>query len=207
VFELIADKLPELQRLEQVVADLEQERTEALGRHAQLVQEVAAVREDDLNREAAALNAGKKRPKPREPALRSQLEGVERELEVLERRLALAQADRARFIQSNHERLAALLMEAQASEGERVAEGASQVLADLLRYFKCEDDIRGLRRLVPAPVEENRGAAEQSVTVWGNLTTRNITGGPPRGDLEGALRYLVSLGETTVVGEDAEGAA
>jgi hypothetical protein len=146
-----------LQRLERVLATLEQEYTEAQGRHALLVQEVAAVREDDLNREAAALNAGKRTPKPREPQLRSQLEGVQRELEVLERRLALAQADRARFIQTNHERLAALLMEAQASEGERVAEGASQVLADLLRYFKAEDDMRALRRLVPAPAEENTG--------------------------------------------------
>ncbi len=207
MFDLIADKLPELQRLERVVADLEQAHGEARGRHAQLVQEVAAVREDDLNREAAALNAGKRTPKPREPQLRSQLEGVERELEVLERRLALAQADRARFIQSNHERLAALLMEAQASEGERVAEGASQVLADLLRYFKAEDDMRALRRLVPAPAEENTGEPERTTAVWGNLTTRNITGGPARGDLEGVLRYLESLGETTVVGEDAEGAA
>jgi hypothetical protein len=97
VFELIADKLPELQRLEQVVADLEQEYVAAQGRHAQLVQEVAAVREDDLNLEAAALNEGRKVPKPKEPALRSQLEGAQRELEVLERRLALAQADRVRF--------------------------------------------------------------------------------------------------------------
>jgi hypothetical protein len=207
VFELIADKLPELQRLERVVATLEQERTEAQGRHAQLVQEAATAREDDLNREAAALNAGKRTPKPKEPALRSQLEGVERELEVLERRLALAQADRARFIQSNHERLAALLMEAQASGGERVAEGAARVLENLLVYFKAEDDIRALRRLVPAPVEENTGAPERVTAVWGSLTTRNITGGPARGDLEGTLRYLISLGETTIVGEDAEGAA
>jgi chromosome segregation ATPase len=207
VFELIADKLPELQRLEQVVADLDQEYVAAQGRHAQLVQEAATAREDDLNSEAAALNASKKPPKPKEPELRSQLEGVQRELEVLERRLALAQADRARFIQSNHERLAALLMEAQASKGERVAEGATRVLENLLVYFKAEDDIRALGRLVPAPVEEYTGAPERVTAVWGSLTTRNITGGPPRGDLEATLRYLISLGETTVVGEDAEGAA
>jgi hypothetical protein len=204
VFELIADKLPELQRLERVVADLEQERTEALGRHAQLVQEVAAVREDDLNREAAALNAGKKSPPRKEPELRSQLEAARRRLYVLERRLALAQADRSRYIQEHHEELVGLLLEAQRAEGEKVAQGARQVLADLLRYFKAEDDMGALRRLVPAPAEENTGAPEQSVTVWGNLTTRNITGGPARGDLEGTLRYLVSLGETTEVGEDSE---
>jgi hypothetical protein len=45
------------------------------------------------------LNAGKKPPPRKEPELRSQLEAAGRELEVLERRLALAQADRARFIQ------------------------------------------------------------------------------------------------------------
>jgi hypothetical protein len=60
---------------------------------------------------------------------------------------------------------------------------------------------------VPAPAEENTGAPERVTAVWGSLTTRNITGGPARGDLEGTLRYLISLGETTVVGEDAEGAA
>jgi hypothetical protein len=207
VFELIADKLPELQRLEQVVATPEQERTEAQGHHAQLVQEVAAVREDDLTTEAAALNAGKKPPKPKEPALRSQLEGAQRRLEVLERRLALAQADRARFIQSNHERLAGLLAEAQASEGERVAEGAAKVLENLLVYFRAEDDLRALGRLVPAPAEENTGAPERVTAVWGSLTTRNITGGPAREDLESVLRYLESLGETTVVGEDSEAGA
>jgi hypothetical protein len=145
MFELIMDQLPELQRLEQAVANIEQERAEAQGRHAQLVQEVAAVREDDLNREAAALNDGRKVPKPKEPELRSQLEGAQRRLEVLERRLALAQADRSRYIHEHHEELSRLLMEAQDAEGERVAEGASQVLADLLRYFKAEDDIRALR--------------------------------------------------------------
>jgi hypothetical protein len=74
MFELIMDQLPEMHRLEQAVANIEQERTEALGRHAQLVQEAATAREDDLNWEAAALNDGRKVPKPNEPALRSQLE-------------------------------------------------------------------------------------------------------------------------------------
>jgi hypothetical protein len=207
MFELIEDQLPELQRLEQAVANLEQERTEARGRHAQLVQEVAAVREDDLNGEAAALNAGKRLPKLREPELRERLERAQRDLEILVRRLALAQADRSRYIQEHREKLLGLLAEAQATEAEKVAEGAARVLENLLRYFKAEDDVRALGRLVPAPVEENTGAAQQSVTVWGNLTTRNITGGPPRGDLEATLRYLESLGEATVVGEGAEGAA
>jgi DNA repair exonuclease SbcCD ATPase subunit len=207
MLELIIDKLPELKRLEQVVTTLEQEHAEAQGRVAQLSQEVAAVREDDLNREAAALNAGRKAPKPKEPELQTQLQGARRRLEVLERRLALAGSDRTRYIQEHHEDIMRLLAEAHAAAGAEVAEGASRVLEDLLRYFKAEDEARALQRQAPAAVEENTGEPEKVTAVWGNLTTRNITGGPARGDLEATLRYLASLGPATVVGEDAEGAA
>ncbi len=207
MFELILEKVPELQCLERAVATLEQEHVEAQGRHAQLVQEAATAREDDLNREAAALNAGKRLPKPREPELRERLERAQRDLEILDRRLALAQADRSRYIQEHREELLGLLAEAQAAEAAKVAEGAARVLEHLLVYFRAEDDARAMGRLVPAPVEENTGGPEKVTAVWGPMTRGSITGGPPRGDLEGTLRYLVSLGETTVVGEDAEGAA
>lgn len=207
MFELIIQKVPDLQRLEAAVAKLEREHGEASARVAALSNKVLVTREDDLNREAAALNAGRKPPKPKEPELREQLEGAQRELEVLERRLTLAGSDRSRYIQEHHEELMGLLAQAQAAEGEKVAEGAGKVLEDLLRYFKAEDDARAMRRLIPEPVEENTGEPQKAVTVWGNLTTQNITGGPRRGDLEGTLRYLSSLGAATVVGEDAEGAA
>jgi hypothetical protein len=36
------------------------------------------------------------------------------------------------------------------------------------------------------------------------MTTHSVSGGPRRGDREGALRYLVSLGKPTLVGEGAE---
>ena len=207
MFELIIEKVPELRKLEQSISSLEQEHFKAQGRVQGLANRVAQAREDDLNREAAALNSGRKVPPPKEPELRSQLEGAQRDLEVLERRLALAQADRAKFIQSNHERLAELLAQAQASEGEKVAVGARQVLDDLLRLYKAEDDARALRRLVPEPANENTGAPERATAVWGPLTVANSTGGPRRGDLEGALRYLESLGPTTVVGEGSEAGA
>jgi chromosome segregation ATPase len=200
MFESVADRLPELQRLEQTVTTLEQEYNEAQARHAQLSQEAAAVREDDLNREAAALNRGRKAPKPKEPELQTQLQGARRRLEVLERRLALAGSDRTRYIQEHHEDIMRLLAEAHAAAGAEVAEGASKVLEDLLRYFKAEDEARALRRQVPEPVSENTGEPEKVTAVWGNLTTRNITGGPARGDLEATLRYLVSLGPATEIG-------
>jgi DNA repair exonuclease SbcCD ATPase subunit len=209
MFDSIIQKVPELQRLEETVADLQQQQAAAQAKAAALANRVAQAREDDLNREALALNRGGKAPKPKEPELRSQLERAQRELEVLERRLALAGSDRSRYIQEHHEELTRLLMEAQKAEGEKVAGGAATVLEDLLRYFKAEDDLRALRRLVPAAAPENTGAPQKSVTVWGNVTTQNFGGGPARGDLEGTLRYLASLGSTatTVVGEDAEGAA
>jgi hypothetical protein len=207
MFELIISEVPELRRLEEAVAALEREHGEASAKVAALSNKVAQAREDDLNREAAALNRGRKVPKPKEPELRSQLESAQRELEVLERRLTLAGSDRSRYIREHHEELMRLLAEAQTAEGEKVAEGASRVLEDLLRYFQAEDDARAMTRLVPATAPENTGEPQKTVAVWGNMTTQNVTGGPRRGDLEQALRYLVSLGEPTVVGEDAEGAA
>jgi hypothetical protein len=93
-----------------------------------------------------------------------------------------------------------LLEEAQAAEASRVSEGASEVLEDLLRLFKCEDDARNLARLHPAPQPENAGEAQASphTTIWGPRT-RATANGPRRGDLEGTLRYLMSLGPATEV--------
>jgi chromosome segregation ATPase len=206
MFDSITQKVPELQRLEQAVESLQQQQAASQAKVAALANKVAQAREDDLNREAVALNNGRKAPKPEEPELRSQLERAQRELEVLERRLTLAGSDRSRYIQEHHEELTRLLMEAQAAEGEKVGEGAATVLEDLLRYFKAEDDLRAMRRLVPAAAPENTGEPQKSVTVWGNVTTQNFGGGPARGSLEGTLRYLASFGAATVVGED-EGAA
>ncbi len=207
MFDSITQKAPELSRLEQAVAELQQQQAASQAKVAALSNKAAQAREDDLNREAVALNNGRKPPKPKEPELRSQLERAQRELEVLERRLTLAGSDRSRYIQENSEELMGLLAKAQAAEGEKVASGASKVLADLLRYYKCEDDARAMRRLVPAAAPENTGEPQKSVTVWGNVTTQNFGGGPARGSLEGTLRHLASLGGATVVGEDAEGAA
>jgi chromosome segregation ATPase len=207
MFESIIQKVPELSRLEEAVGALQQEQGAAQAKVAALSNKVAQAREDDLNREALALNSGRRAPKPKEPELRAQLESAQREQDVLERRLTLAGSERSRYVQGHSERLMRLLAGAQAAEGEKVAEGAATVLEDLLRFFKAEDDARALRRLVPAPARENTSGPEKSVTVWGPMSTQNVTGGPARGDLEGSLRYLASLGGGTVVGEDAEGAA
>ena len=206
MFEAIIGSLPELQTIEKTVTDLERKHAESQGRVQALALKVQQAREDDLNREALALNRGRKVPNPTEGHLASQLEGAQRDLQVLERRLALAVADRARYISEHHELLLGLLDEAHRAEGQRVAAAASEALESLLAYFKAEDDARGLQRLHPAPQEENRGGPQSMVTVWGALTTQNLTG-VNRGALEGTLRQLVAMGAPTVVGavEDDEG--
>jgi hypothetical protein len=206
MFEAIIGNLPELQKLETTVAELERKHAEAAARVQGLGLRTGQARENDLNAEAQALNSGRKPPKPTEPALREQAEGAGRDAEVLERRLRLAETDRARYLQTHHEEILSLLSQAHGEHGERVAAAATEALEALLAYFKAEDDARGLQRLHPAPSPENTGGPESVSVVWGSLTTRNVAG-VNRGALEGTLRQLVAMGAPTVVGavEDEEG--
>jgi hypothetical protein len=204
MFDQVVEKLPELQRLETTVSALERKHGESQGRVQALALKVQQAREDDLNREALALNSGRKPPNATEPALREQSEGAGRDLEVLSRRLALAQADRGRYISEHHAEILSLLSQAHAAEGARVAAAASEALEALLAYHRAEDAARDLQRRHPAPQEENRGGPQSVSVVWGGLTTQNLTGGPARGTLEGTLRQLISLGEATVVEAGAE---
>jgi hypothetical protein len=209
MLEAIIEKLPELQKLESTVADLEAKHGQAQARVQALAHKTGQARETDLNLEAVALNAGRKPPQPTEPALAEQLEGAGRDAEVLQRRLALAVAERGRYLAENHAEILALLEAAHAEEGQRVAEAAEAALEGLLRRFAAEDAARSLQRLHPAPQPENVGGPESVSVVWGSLTTQNV-GGENRGALEGTLRQLISMGAGTVVeagGEDAEDAA
>ncbi len=210
MFDQITEGLPELQKIERTVADLARKHGESQARVQSLAHKTGQAREDDLNAEAVALNSGRKPPNPTEPALREQLEGAGRDGEVLERRLRLAEGDRARYLSEHHAEILALLQQAHALEGERVAAAATDALAALAAYHGAEDAARNLQRLHPAPALENSGGPESVSVVWGALTTQNLTGGPPRGTLEGTLQYLISLGAPTIVeggGEDDEDAA
>ncbi len=209
MLESIIERLPELKALEGTVADLERQHGEASARVQSLAHKTGQAREDDLNREAAALNAGRKPPKASEPALAEQLAGAGRDAEVLARRLALAQGEKARYLATHHAEIVGLLAEAHALEGRRVAAAAAAALEGLLRRFGAEDAARSLQRLHPAPQPENVGGPESVSVVWGSLTTQNV-GGENRGALEGTLRQLISMGEGTIVeggAEDDEDAA
>ena len=200
MLELIIEKLPELEKLESTVAALERAHGEASARVQAVAVKTTTAREADLDREALALNAGRKPPNATEPALREQLEGAGRDLEVLARRLALAVGDRGRYISEHHAEILTLLQRAHGDHGERVAAAATVALEALTAYHGAEDAARNLQRLHPAPQPENTSGPESTSVVWGALTTRNYAGGPQRGELEGTLRYLVSLGAGTVVG-------
>jgi hypothetical protein len=210
MFEAIIESLPELAKLESTVSDLERQHAEASARVQGLVLKVQQAREGDLNREALALNAGRKVPSPDEPGLRDQLDGAGRDAEVLERRLRLAEGEKARYISEHHGEILDLLAGAHAAEGQRVAAAAGEALAALLAYHAAEDEARNLQRLHPPAALENTSGPQSAVTIWGPQTTQNVAGGPRRGDLEGTLQYLVSLGAPTIVeagGEDGLDAA
>jgi hypothetical protein len=207
MLEAIVGSLPELKTLEATVAALEAKHGEATARVQALALRTAQAREHDLNAEAVALNAGRKPPNPQEPALREQSEGAGRDLEVLGRRLALAVAERGRYLSEHHAEILTLLQRAHGDHGERVAAAATVALEALTAYHGAEDAARNLQRLHPAPQPENTSGPESTSVVWGALTTRNYVGGPQRGDLEGTLQYLISLGAPTIVeggGEDDE---
>ena len=205
MFDQIVEKLPELQRLEATASDLEGKHGQAQARVQALALRTGQAREHDLNAEAVALNADRRPPKPTEPALREQSEGAARDAEVLARRLALAVADRGRYLSENHGEILGLLEAAHAAEGQRVSAAAEAALEALLAYHRAEDAARDLARRHPAPALENSGGPESIAVVWGALTTQNAGGGPSRGSLEGTLRHLVSLGAGTVVGAVEEG--
>jgi len=204
MFEQVIEGLPELAKLESTVSNLETKHGQAQARVQALAHKTAQARELDLNAEAVALNAGRKPPNATEPALAEQLADAGRDAEVLERRLRLAQGDRARYLSEHHATILGLLGEAHESEGARVAEAASEALAALLAYHKAEDDARDLARRHPAPALENSGGPESVSVVWGALTTQNVTGAPPRGTLEATLQYLISMGAPTIVEGGAE---
>lgn len=222
MFESIREQVPELARLQAAAAELEQEVYEASNRVAQLQSAVASAREDDLNNEALALNRGRKPPKAKEPEVRAQLEGAQRRLEVLQRRLQLAESDVARYISENAHTLSRLVSEAKAARAREVSELAAPLAKALHDYQMPDADARALRPYVEGPQAENSGEPQDSVYFLGPMRRENAFGtdriaGETIGRLQALVSELVGLaaryeqGDVTVVGptpeESGEGAA
>jgi hypothetical protein len=210
----IADKAPELARLQDVVTKLEQEVQDASGRVAQLEIDLQSAHEDDLLRKAKALNEGRRVPKPREPEAKGKLEGATRRLEVLQRRLQLAQADVARYISENAEDLARLVSEAKVAKAREVSELAGPLARALHEYQLPDADMRALEPYLEAPQEENTGVAQPSISVWGPQNRRTAFGeqiaGQTIGQVEAIANELAGLAAryeqdgTTIVGDASE---
>jgi hypothetical protein len=223
MFESIHDKVPELDQLQTTVTKLEQEVHDASTRVAQLEAEAQSAHEDDLLREAKALNAGRRVPAPKEPELRGQLEGAQRRLEVLQRRLQLAQADLARYISENAHALSRLVSDAKAAKAREVSELAAPLAKALNDYQLPDADARALRPYVEGPQEENSGEPQDSVYFLGPMRRENAFGtdriaGESIGRVQALVNELTGLaaryeggGDTTIVGptpeESGEGAA
>ena len=202
---LIDDK--ELRRLAERVASLEQERSQVEGEAHRLRLQVQQAREHDLNAEALALNAGEKPPKPTEPDIRRKLEDTERRLEVLRRRLPLAQSDVAVYISEHRGELRESLI---AALGDRAHQLAEHARAAAQLYGEIMDGQRPLRKELapPAPVEEATGTGRDTVDFGGIVSRANVYGEPfERGDVEAMLSYLAALEGRYVVADDDQGAA
>jgi hypothetical protein len=217
MFESIYEQAPELGRLQAAVTKLIQEEVEAQTRVAQLQAELEDTRNSDLDREALALNRGRRPPKPRAPEVEAQLEGATRRWEVLQRRLALAQSDVARHISEHAEDLMRLVQGAKAAKAREVSELAGP-LAKALHELQLPDaDMRALQPYLEGPQEENTGEPQPSITVWGPQTRATAFGeriaGQSVGQIEAIVTELASLaaryeqGDTTIIGEVDEGAA
>jgi hypothetical protein len=221
MFESIHDQAPELATLQGAVTRLEQEAHEAASRVAQLQAEAEGAREDDLLREAKALNEGRRVPKAREPEVRAQIEGASRRAEVLQRRLALAQSDLSRYISEHAEDLDRLALQARADKVREASELAEPLARALHEVQLADADRRALRPYLEEPQEENTGDPEPSITVFGPQTRATAFGeriaGMTLGQLEAVMGELVGWGArvdqggTTLVGptpeEGGEGAA
>jgi chromosome segregation ATPase len=205
VFGLIDDK--ELKQLAQRVASLEQERGQVAGEAHRLRLQVQQAREKDLNAEALALNAGKKPPEPTEPKIRLQLEDAERRVEVLQRRLQLAQSDVAVYISEHRAELRESLI---AALGDRAHQLAEHARAAARLYGEIMDGQRPLRKELapPAPVEEATGTGQNTVDLAAVVHRGNVYGEPfERGHVESMLSYLAALEGRYVVADDDQGAA
>jgi hypothetical protein len=179
---LIDDK--EFQRLAERAASLEQERGQVAGEAHRLRLQAQQAREHDLNAEAVALNAGEKPPKPTEPDIRRKLEDTERRLEVLRRRLPLAQSDVAVYISEHRGELRESLI---AALGDRAHQLAEHARAAAQLYGEIMDNQRPLRKELapPAPQEEAAGPGRNTVDILGVANRTNVYGEPyERGHIE-----------------------
>jgi hypothetical protein len=187
--------------LELQVDSLEQRQAEQSAVVAGLRRDLEQAKEDDLNREAAALQTEAAKPKPKAPEIERALQAAQHDFEVIGRALQMAQDDASRYKAKNCEKLVHELAKAKAGRAKEVSTHARPLLEAIRGFYQVDDDSKELRPYIRQDVETGppgSGSPERyTLDVGGGMTTRNVYGdrvaGLERGQLEGVIRSLVQL--------------
>jgi hypothetical protein len=187
--------------LQKQVDSLEQRQAEQSAAVAGLRRDLDLAKEDDLNREAAALQTEAAKPKLKAPGIQRALEAAEHDLEVVGRALTLAQTDLGQYKAKNCEKLIRELHQAKAKRAQAVASRAKPLLEELRGFYAVDDDMKELKPYPSQPVETGPPGSDEAqrytLALGGVRTTQSVFGdriaGLERGQLEGIIRSLVQL--------------
>jgi hypothetical protein len=187
--------------LELQVDSLEQRQAEQSAVVAGLRRDLEQAKEDDLNREAAALQTEAAKPKPKAPEIERALQAAQHDFEVIGRALQMAQDDASRYKAKNCEKLLLELAKAKAGRAKEVSAHARPLLEAIRGFYQVDDDSKELRPYIQQVQETGppgTGSPERyTLDVGGGMTTQNVYGdrvaGMERGSLESLIRSLVQL--------------
>lgn len=198
----LESRWPRLTRLQDEVAGLEKRARQTEVEASHLKAELGPARERDLDAEANAIRSGGKVPEPKhEREIQTKLEKATRDAAVMSRALQAAQTDHGAFLAKHRGELFADVAGARSEIAAKVAESAREALAGFGRYEDIHYVLKGLQP-PPQPVDSNAPPQRLTQTLIGVATTQS---GPARGDVEEALRHLISL--ATGPGQGDENAA
>ena len=195
----LESKWPRLARLQGEIAGLEKRNREAEGQVQQLQAELVPARNRDLDAEARAVRSGRKSPEPtHEPDIQRKLERATRDRDVMQRALEAARTDYGAFLSKHRSELFADVAEARAE----IAASVSEAAREALRGFGKWSDMHYTLKSLQPPVEpaDSTAPAQNISVVLGVGTARSS--GPDRGEIEQALRYLVSLDPGPAQGDE-----
>jgi hypothetical protein len=199
------------------VDSLEQRQAEQSAVVAGLRRDLERVREDDLNREAAALSTDAAKPKPKAPEIERALEAAEHDLEVIGRATSMAQTEVGRYKAKNAERLLGELAKAKAGRAEDVSAHARPLLEAIRGFYQVDDVSKELRPYIQQVQETGPPGSDKpqkyTLTLGGAQTTQSVFGdrvaGLERGQLEGVIASLARLetmyAEASEAGQEAGG--
>lgn len=189
----LSERWPKLKKHLEEVASLDNRVRESESQVQKLRAALPHAEQKDLDNAAAAVRDGKDVPHATNTdSAKRQLEAAERTKNIMARAAESARQDLNSFMAQHQQQLFEDVAQARA-EIAREAAGAARTA--LGAFSKWSDIHYLLRDLAPPPEapDYNKPAARLTQTVMGIHTTQSS--GPARGDIEGALQHVISLGE------------